>query len=97
MPQISITGTAGSVFVEAEEITADGARPVSRGVIKEVSQEELAHRFADVLGFIRKTVGEHAPDTFEVELSLAVTTEGNFLIVRGDASASLKLKAKWEK
>jgi len=84
------------IFIEAEEIVTDGAKPVSRGVVKDLSQEEVANHFAGVLGFVRRAAGEHAPKSLEVEMSIAITTEGNFLIVKGDASASLKLKAKWE-
>lgn len=96
MPQVAISGPDGKILVEAEELQRDGAKPVGRGVSNQFAQEDVAKQFSGVIGFVRKAAGEHAPTSLEVELSLAITTEGNFLIVKGDASASLKLKAKWE-
>lgn len=101
MTQISISGPAGTIFVDAEELQADGARTVSRGVVQDLAQAEVAQHFKAVLGFVRqavdKSVDAHAPKKIEVELSLAMTTGGNFLVVKGDATASIKIKAIWER
>jgi len=97
MTNVVINSPSGKIYIEADAVDQQaGAKPVSNKTVTELAQEDIANRFAEVLGFVRKSVGEHSPTSLEVELSLAISTEGNFIIVKGDATASLKLKAKWE-
>lgn len=105
---VKIGGT--EILVDTDEVGAELARPRAErydiegleptGVAGQVADagEEIRAIITAVTGSIQKAFEASSPDEWSVELLVGFKGEAGIpFVTKGEANASLKLKAKWTK
>jgi hypothetical protein len=98
--KLDLGDNKGVIWIEANEVASDigGRRPVAIGEDVVVSLASAFEQFGRVFEVAQAQLSKLAKNASEtsIEIGANLSTEGNLVIVKGTAEASIKVTMKWQ-